>query len=378
MKPLPTGLSMNLPGLEGLRGVACLMVFAVHFGQIAKVEGNAGPFELARLLENGNAGVALFFALSGFLLSRSYWQALSMGSLQPSTGNFLLRRMARVVPAYFLCLTGLIVVNRLWQEDSWPQDALLHYFFIFNYFDANIFSINPPFWTVAVELQFYLLLPLIFFVFGRMQIGWAAAFVTTLACFAYAAHAVIAATLTGDLVRGAQLSPVVTYSVLAHLPHFLFGVITAWWVNRSQSPSWSPAEPVVPLKEAAMWLAFLFLFVVLGTPLDGLFQVPYGRYNFPYVPFLLCIVIALTPQTATGWILLQNSPLRPIGRVSYGVYLYHLPIQHWVARIMEIYAQSPHENWLMFGSISLTVTLAAATLSYLFLEKPILRLVHRQ
>ena len=373
-----TGLAMYLPGLDGLRGVACLMVFAVHFGQLAKVQGNLGPFELARLIENGNVGVALFFALSGFLLSRPYWRSLNHGRPQPLARDFWLRRMARVVPAYFLCLTGLIIVNRLWQEDSWPNDALLHYVFAFNYLDANIFSINPPFWTVAVELQFYLLLPLIFWAFGRMRPAWVAGSVALLAFVAYVAHAVMAGTLTKDLVPGAQLSPVVTYSLLAHLPHFLLGVLTAWWASKRQSLNWSPVEQIAPRKEAALWLAFLALFVVLGTPLDELFQVPFGRYNFPYVPFLLCAVIALTPQTATGWILLQNSPLRPIGRVSYGVYLYHLPVLHWVARLMESYAQSPHENWLMFGSISLTVTLAAATLSYIFLEKPILRLVHLQ
>jgi peptidoglycan/LPS O-acetylase OafA/YrhL len=371
-------LAKNLPGLDGLRGVACLMVFAVHFGQIAKVQGAWGAVELRRLLENGNAGVALFFALSGFLLSRPYWQSLSLGSPQPLARNFWLRRLARVVPAYFLCLTGLIVVNRLWLEDTWPRDALLHYAFAFNYFDANIFSINPPFWTVAVELQFYLVLPLIFLAFGRMRPAWVVASVATLACIAYAAHSVMAATLTRGLVPGGQLSPVVTYSLLAHLPHFLLGVVTAWWVNRSPSPSWSPVEQVVPFKEAALWLAFLLLFVVLGTPLDELFQVPHGRYNLPYVPLLLCAVIALTPQTATGWILLQNSPLRPIGRVSYGVYLYHLPVLHWVARLMERFTQSPHENWLMFGSVSLTVTLVAATLSFFYFEKPILRLVHRK
>lgn len=65
----------KLTDLDGLRGIACLMVFAVHFGQLSRLQGSFGYFELGRLLENGNSGAALFFALSGFHLSLPYWQA---------------------------------------------------------------------------------------------------------------------------------------------------------------------------------------------------------------------------------------------------------------------------------------------------------------
>jgi peptidoglycan/LPS O-acetylase OafA/YrhL len=291
---------------------------------------------------------------------------------------FLTRRVARVAPAYFLCLTALIVVNRLWQEDDWLRNALLHYAFAFNYFDATIFSINPPFWTIAVEMQFYLMLPLIFWVCGRLRPAQAALCITALAFLAYAAHLQISASAFKDVALGGQISPVVSYSLLAHLPHFLFGVVAGWLVNSWQAPCWSPTERTVPLLEAALWCAIVLLFVIMATPLDELLQVPYGRYNLPYVPLLFCVLIVLTPFTATGWLLLQHTPLRAVGSVSYGVYLYHLPVLHVVSRWMARAGQNPHDDWLMFSMTSLMVTLAAATLSYHFFEKPILGLIARR
>ncbi|OQW88763.1 MAG: hypothetical protein BWK72_07350 [Rhodoferax ferrireducens] len=368
----------QLCGLDGLRGVACLMVFGVHFGQIAKLYGNAGPFDLARLIENGNSGVALFFGLSGFLLGLPFWRAMLQGRALPSIGRYFAHRLARVVPAYFLCLTALIVANRLWLERDWQRDALLHYAFAFNFFDTSIFSINPPFWTVAVEMQFYLLLPVLFFGCWRLRADQAAVGAVVLAIVAYAAHGLIAANSAARLSAGDQLSPVLTYSLLAHLPHFLLGVVTGWFFTRHSRLNWSPSEKTVLWKEVALWLSGALLLVIFATPLDELLQVPYGRYNLPVVPLLFCLVIVLAPLTATGWLLLHKSPLRGVGCVSYGVYLYHLPVLHVVARILPRYAMNAQDDWFVFAVTSLSLTLGVATLSYHLFEKPIRRLVTGQ
>jgi len=56
----PPSSSNHIAGLDGLRALACLAVFGVHFQQAVSLQGNIGPFDLARFLENGNTGVALF------------------------------------------------------------------------------------------------------------------------------------------------------------------------------------------------------------------------------------------------------------------------------------------------------------------------------
>jgi peptidoglycan/LPS O-acetylase OafA/YrhL len=364
----------HLPGLDGLRAVACLMVFAVHFGQIAGLRGYLGPFNLARLLENGNSGVALFFALSGFLLSRPYWLALGIGAALPKSGQYFTRRMARIVPAYFLCLTTLIIANRLWQEDDWLRNVFLHYAFAFNYLDATIFSINPPFWTIAVEVQFYLLLPLMFAACRRLKPATAALFIVALALAVYGVHLMLILQFAKPLDQHANVSPVLTYSLLAHLPHFLLGVLTAWLFNSRNFSPWTPSKEIAAGREITMWIILTLLIAILGTSLDDLLQIPYGRYNLPFVPLLLCTVILLTPLTATGWVLFESPPLRLIGTISYSIYIFHLPILHAGARLMTRFSLNPHENWFIFGGASLGTTLAIATGSYLLVERPILRL----
>ncbi len=354
----------KLPGLDGLRGLACLLVFGVHFGQITRLQGQWGPFDVARWLANGNTGVALFFALSGFLLGLPYWRAHAAGQPLPSAGRFWLRRAARVLPAYFACLAALVIVNRHWRESDAALDIGLHLLMVFNFREASTLSINPPFWTLAVEAQFYLLLPLLFALLWRGQRKMLTVAMLALATAAYALHLM-------RLPADGAVPASVTYSLLAHLPHFLLGVLTgAWFGARAAVAQRASVAADVPLMVVLVLLAG-----ILSTPLDDLLQVPGGRYNLPFVPLLLCALIVLAPASRLGRAVFDNPVLRGIGTVSYGVYIYHLPVQHVTARLMKGLAWNPGEHWLVFAAGSFAVTLLVATLSYVLLERPILRAV---
>ncbi len=79
MKPKPLQKEKRLPGLDGLRALAALSVFGVHFNQIVQFDCHIGPVSVYRLLANGNHAVSLFFSLSGFLLSLPFWKAIASG-----------------------------------------------------------------------------------------------------------------------------------------------------------------------------------------------------------------------------------------------------------------------------------------------------------
>jgi peptidoglycan/LPS O-acetylase OafA/YrhL len=162
------------------------------------------------------------------------------------------------------------------------------------------------------------------------------------------------------------------YSLLAHLPHFLLGTLTAWmfavWRPRPAEGSWGGAA------DAVLWIAAILVFVVLATPFDDVLRIPHGRYNLPFVPLLLCVVILLVPRTATGRVVFDSAPFRGLGAVSFGVYLYHLPIQHVTARVMERVSLAVPDHALLFGAASLVATIVVATLSYWIVERPIVRL----
>ena len=122
------------------------------------------------------------------------------------------------------------------------------------------------------------------------------------------------------------------------------------------------------------WSSIAIIVVVLATPIDDWLQIPFGRYNLPYVPLLLAVLIIAAPRSPSLRGVMDAFPLRPLGVISYGVYLYHLPVLHVTARYVGIDVQ---DQWWLFGPISLAVTVAVAAGSYLLIERPITRAVRR-
>jgi len=359
----------RVAALDGLRGVACLLVFGVHLAQITHLDGQLGPFELGRFLANGHIGVALFFALSGMLLSLPFWRAKFDVASAPKLGRYFTNRCVRILPAYYVCLTALIIDNRIWEGTNGWSIVGLHYALAFNYADWSIFAVNPPFWTIAVEAQFYLLLPL-FFVFARkLSVRYTALIAVGFALASYATHVWL--TEWSGSTGSRAISPVVEYSLLAHLPHFLIGVLAgAGFLLYSAQPE----RRIRPASGALGWFSIAAIAIVLATPIDDWLQIPYGRYNLPFVPLLLATLIVTAPHSSSLRTMLNGFPLRPLGLISYGIYLYHLPVLHATARYLPVDVQ---EQWWLFGTISLGLTVAVATGSYLIIERPITRAVGR-
>lgn len=366
----PTG---RIAALDGLRGLACLLVFGVHFGQITHLDGSVGPFELGRLLANGHVGVALFFALSGMLLSIPFWRAARDDTPTPALGRYFASRCIRILPAYYICLTALIVDNRSWEDAHGWSDVGLHYALVFNYADWSIFSINPPFWTIAVEAQFYVLLPLFFVLSRRMNMTATAVLIVSLALASYAAHVWMVGVWLGGTdslsVGPGVLSPVLEYSLLAHLPHFLLGVLAGGsflYLSQFDTPRTGIADMV-------SWVSLVGIALVLSTPIDDWLRIPYGRYNLPYVPLLIVMLITTAPFSRLMRKVLDGFPLRHLGLISYGVYLYHFPVLHVTARYLARISIDVQKEWWLLGAISLGLTIAVATASYLIVERPLIR-----
>ncbi|MCP4451492.1 MAG: acyltransferase family protein, partial [Planctomycetes bacterium] len=105
----------HLPGLNGLRALAALSVFGVHFNQIVQLDWQIGPFNIYTLLANGKHAVSLFLSLSGFLLSLPFWNRLVSGKPLPSIRDYLIRRLIRILPAYYVVLTVLVLLSGLWR-----------------------------------------------------------------------------------------------------------------------------------------------------------------------------------------------------------------------------------------------------------------------
>ncbi|GHO53448.1 acyltransferase [Ktedonobacter robiniae] len=152
--------------LDGVRAIACLSVITYHINHLSDFSNIWRPYDtlggiLASIFYLGESGVILFFLLSGFLLFLPFAKVLLFeNSSWPSISRFYLRRIFRIVPAYYLALSLMILFFHpgLLHHSSW-QEVLRLLTFRMEFSDSQ--QINGVFWTLAVEFQFYLLLPII-------------------------------------------------------------------------------------------------------------------------------------------------------------------------------------------------------------------------
>lgn len=158
--PLEHG-SRDMRSLDGLRALAALMVVVFHL--LLWVDAYDTPASQAI---NGSwyflaNGVWLFFVLSGFLLFLPYARTTLTARPLPSAAYFYRRRMLRIVPAYWVCLFIVAVAENQMRRTVEPLNMLVHVLMIHDDFPRFNRDLEAPFWTLAVEAQFYLLLPLL-------------------------------------------------------------------------------------------------------------------------------------------------------------------------------------------------------------------------
>ncbi|HTI14361.1 MAG TPA: acyltransferase [Dictyobacter sp.] len=162
--------------LDGVRAFACLIVIWFHIYRIPRdldiwsTSPTTHPW-LNSLLYFGQYGVTLFFVLSGFLLFLPFAKALLQRQNWPSIRRFYVRRVFRILPAYYLSLILIILLfqQQYLQPQHWKQLGLF-FVFLMDSSQTTYKQLNAPFWTLAIEWQFYMFLPLL--TFGMRMVVW--------------------------------------------------------------------------------------------------------------------------------------------------------------------------------------------------------------
>ena len=359
----------HLPELNGLRAFACIWVVLHHCVR----EATTGVAWLDHVIDRGSYGVPIFFVLSGFLLTLPFASAKRPGDVSLTT--YAVRRLTRIAPAYYLCLLCTV----LWLEQGAGGSVALRLAtalgFVNSYAPATFFpsAANPPLWSIGVEVQFYLLLPLVLLGLARWgQVTWRR--LAAAAVVFQAAAVVCVAWPLGRLLDDAA-SPtaawVVTMNPLVLFPQFLFGAVLAFvhcratWLQAAieKTPRWA-ADVVVTLCFAGLaaidWAAV--------PALEDWFAWSAASYQFPLFHLLLVPIFLLTRRTVVWRELLGNRLAKRAADLSFGVYLWHFPIMHAVA--------ANDSSFPVLAVKTLVLSFVFAGASYLYLERPILRLGH--
>src|SRR6266487_6454074 len=158
------GKKNTISVLDGVRGVAVLMVIVFHVNRVTGDNlWNQAANPLASSISTaGGIGVTLFFVLSGFLLFMPFAKALLYKTNWPLARVFYMRRVLRIVPAYYVSLFLIILFQHPeYLHRDHLKDLLLFVTFFMDSSRATFRQLNGPFWTLATEWQFYMILPLI-------------------------------------------------------------------------------------------------------------------------------------------------------------------------------------------------------------------------
>jgi peptidoglycan/LPS O-acetylase OafA/YrhL len=345
-------------GLDGLRGLGLIFVLTYHAGYNANVPG-------------AFLAVSMFFTLSGFLITSLILRERE-GTGTVDMRRFFLHRFRRLMPAAYaglalVILFGFFVANET-QLVNLRGDLLSAQFYIANWRFiasnqgyAELFNSPSPvlhFWSLAIEEQFYLLYPLVvIFCLKVLKMSTKAFGILVAALFCVSAalpHLFDMSTdrfYYGTDTRGAEL-----------LAGVLLAVVLS---NRSLAePGWSPATAV-----ALRWVGMAAFVVTMAMwmllPRDSGFVYNSGMALYGVVSALL-VLGCVQPGALVGKIL-GIRLFRELGKISYGVYVYHWPIFIWLD------AERTGLPTLPLFGLRLAITLAVSIASYYWLEMPIRR-----
>ncbi len=364
--------------MDGLRGVAILWVLWYHFFGLSflapTIDVGAMRLDFTFIPQSGYLGVELFFFLSGFVLFFPYARSLFFGSPRPTLGEYAYRRTIKIVPSYYLSLL-LIVGLGPWlffpASDELHQ-VLTHLLFVNNFESSGTVAINAVYWSLPIEVQFYVIFPLIVPVFARQP--WVTTAVMCAIAIGYRFWSTGCCMTAHAFVR---------YQVPAFLDLFAMGMLGAYVFAqiRAKSPSWSHrsdwATVITLICATTMVVLLRNVFVPFAPQVES-------AANHPEYLFYLAVVIfgfALSTLFGVKWWrrFMRNRLFLYFAVISYNLYLYHLVLaSSLVARLRFPPFQGPHPpadpHWqVLFNIVAFVVVVGFSSLVTFLVERPLLR-----
>jgi peptidoglycan/LPS O-acetylase OafA/YrhL len=374
-------LDNRFPALHGMRVIAILSIIAYHvtwiFGAEQGIELDPDFFTQSLAIF---FGMDLFFVLSGFLIGSILLRSVATSGVQ-HIKRFYLRRVFRTFPSYYLVLTGLVLAFGLTAHQR--QHLVWEYVYGTNFLPLDRGQTVMFWgWSLALEEQFYLLVPLLFLLLQRLRsVELRLVTLTALWMTALVVRMVI-------YYRGAPWNDMDLYGEVYFRTHTRFDPLVAGILIAIVHQRWG--------KDLAAWLKVPFHRALLAVPALGcmwfllraantlpehaqiirmfLWGTVTSLMYFGFVPLALY---------TDGWIVrFLSSPLfRRLGTLGYGVYLVHIPIIDHLMVPAGKAAQARHWSMLWVWPAALASTfllsLSVAYVLHVLVEKPSLRLRDR-
>ncbi len=322
--------SSYIPTLDGLRGLAALLVVGAHIGFVFP---SLSPY----VVSMGSEAVGLFFALSGFLMAHLY---ATDAPTKEKVLDFLVSRFARIYPVYlaavlFVALLSNVPTLGFIQPLSGSIDLLRHVLLV---------GSSGVFWSISPEIQFYLVFPVLWLSLNRPVQHSA-----IITCFAVMVSADGLLNLPGPGIL-----------LLSKLPYFLLGAIAGkihcLWGNQKASTY----EGI-----AALVLLVLFFNYSHVLPQQG--PEFWGLQSAVAAAVIVAIIARQPPIVAR---LFTLAPMRFLGNISFSLYLFHVPAMFLARQALSLVLPEP-----LLIAVSLLSAVATAWFIHKLIEVPSRRAV---
>ena len=380
---------LRIPGADGIRAVACLLVVWHHTTQRFNPETSASWIQGIHFFGmRGEVGVSLFFVLSGCLLSLPFWNAFINDTRVPNLRSYAINRAARIIPAYWFNLVFCTAIA-IWlfdQDINWWR-VISGLLFINSYHYSSFFpaELNGPLWSIGLEVSCYLLLPMVLITIIKTTKSIPLAtfgMVTWIFALQILNPLIVNNFMTDDKLKGWQYG--LTGGAKQWLPYwnigsfftqFLCGSLAALIILALRSRG--------TLKSRAFDLSFI-VFAIAATCLVAIRLVPGAPDSFtkqpyaaPFYAILLAGAIVSAAFSAHIYKLLDNKLFSWIAKLSFSIYLWHMFIiviieRQFVEKYI-YYGLTDLLQWVFISAIVLMASILIAAISWRFLESPALK-----
>lgn len=373
------GRRPHFPGFDGLRAIAAATVLVHHAANIA---GRDHATTIGAYFEHMDIGVAIFFLISGFLLYRPFvWSHLA-GEEPPGLGRYFRHRALRIFPAYWVALTVTVVV---FGAASLPirglGDAVIYFGLFQIYSPAHLWGGLAQAWSLCTEVSFYAFLPLYALVVRRLA-------------RAGDARRIVPVEIAGlaTLYAGSVAFRILEFHAFpshpetlrwlpANLDYFALGmglaVASSWAATAGAA---AVARRGTAVTAVASWAAAGACFWLVASRFSASRGVVPGLgvllgtqllYGAAALFLLLPAVFAATARDPVR-VFLASAPMEFLGRVSYGIYLWHVFVLLLWYDATGTLVFSGGLGWLLVTGVLGSV--AVATASWYLIERPALAL----
>ena len=375
----------RIPELDGLRVLLVFIVSWYHIWQQSWLTPRVGGVSLDFLVRSGYMPVDGTILLSGFLLFLPYARTMLLGEELPDTRAFYRRRIMRVVPSYnFYTLLLLFAVALPWglypSAQKMVKDLFMHFTFTFT-FDMETYMATPvgvASWTLAVEMQAYLLFPLL----ARLALRRPAATLCGMASAAFA-------------YRGYCLWAMNEYGMVVNqLPAFLDvyavgmagAILYVWLVKKWRGVRWPILWEVLAtaLASLALWGLVRLLKAQAATLSFNSIQAGQMLRRFPLALLMVTLTVSLPFAVLPLRKLMGNRVMAFLSAISMNYYLIHQPVAVHLKRlgipnaVSELPNQAGEQPWQnQYTALCFGISLVMAVLMTYLVEKPCARLLRR-